>query len=233
MYAFARLSSDRVERCFSQLTRCSRCGECIFGWGWAQIGISSRETDAIVPGRMKTDRSRNSTTIRDVLQALLASRGVLRIYVSEPEARRPRVIEGVLRSLLPGRDGRDRVIIAVQSASEHVEIRMLVDRIARVEKIDDDGRVDPKCSAGEIPEEAQAAVESARMARAAPGKPQHKTTKPARMTTTPSRAKSPASMPVRRETPRIDHSGPELTSRGRAVKPTAETVPDLRKPSRR
>lgn len=180
---------------------------------------------------MKTEGSRDPSTIRDVIHAVVAAHGVLRLYVSEAhDVRRPRVIEGVPKSFLPGRDGRDRLVIAVQSASEPVEIRLLVDRIARAERIDEEGHADPKCSAGELIAEPTLPTESARHPRAMPGRPQHATTKPGRLAPEALRPKAPASMPVRREAPPVERSGPELTHRGRGPQPNAPTVPDLRKP---
>ncbi len=99
---------------------------------------------------MTTRRTRPALTIRAILVAALSEGNTVRMFV--PEHARPRVIDGVPKSILEGRDGRERVVIAVEASSEHVEIRLLVDRIARVEWLDTNGATNEERSAGEVPE---------------------------------------------------------------------------------
>jgi hypothetical protein len=74
---------------------------------------------------------------RAVIRGAVAEHGVLRLHVPDPlgDSGRMRIIEGVAREVVTGKDGRERVVVAVETATEPVEIRLLVDRVERAERL--------------------------------------------------------------------------------------------------
>ncbi|MEI8255734.1 MAG: hypothetical protein WCJ30_08690 [Deltaproteobacteria bacterium] len=167
--------------------------------------------------RMKTRGTRAVPTIRAVLEAAVSAGNVVRLFV--PDQVRPRVIDGVPKAIIGGRDGRERVIVAVDTATECVEVRLPVDRIARAEWLDATGTTDGERSAGVVPE-----------LREHPGPldPTHSGRQPTRARGTPTRNLEPTHSGQQRAKPGRPPRQVETARAGRPARPLEHpTEPEM------
>jgi hypothetical protein len=143
-------------------------------------------------GRCMSPQNRSSTpSLVDIIRAAIEASALCRLYVIERDAKFPRIVEGVPRSIVAARDGRERVVVGIDTAMEHSEVRVPLDRVVRAEQLDAQHNIVAGRAAGEVPVERpapavsgpqQRRVDDAHRAKTVPrvraGKPVERDTEP-------------------------------------------------------
>jgi hypothetical protein len=136
-------------------------------------------------------------TIADIVRNAITARALCRLYVLEKDAKFPRIVEGVPRSIVAARDGRERVVLAIDTAMEHSEVRVPLDRVVRAEQLDAQHNAIGDRSAGDVPHDRPAPAFSAPQQRRVEGPERAKSPAPSRKATVP---RARAAKPVDRDT---------------------------------
>jgi hypothetical protein len=145
-------------------------------------------------GRMGSKDGSRTLTLADVVRSAITERALCRLYVLEKDAKFPRIVEGVPRSIVAARDGRERVVIGIDTSMEHSEVRVPLDRVVRAEQLDAQHNVVPERVAGEVPHDRPPPAFSAPQQRRVDSP---KTPTPTRRATVP---RARAARPVERDT---------------------------------
>lgn len=177
----------------------------------------------MVATRMKSKDSSETPSVPSVVMKAITDGAIVRAYVLDQDAKFPRIIEGVPRSIAAGRDGRQRIVVAIDTATEHSEVRVPIDRVVRIEALDPEGNTHPSRTAGEMPKERPPTVSAERM----------------RVDTPAARVRKPNA--AERETPPsgrparpIDHETQPILQpnvSARRARPPADPVVDDRRPT--